>query len=189
VSDSVRPHRWQPTRLPRPWDSPGKNRGMGCHFLLQTIFILKPKPSHGSLKLKPIMNPNKAPNSRLRYKKVTTYQIHTVSTWQRLVAASTSFFFFKYYHFLSKFTLPEPSISWIPVKSESKLNNNEELMGIQITSRAVAHYACHSDVLLQEHALLFYKLLIKFLFVTYSIVWAFWRISLLFSSYLAFIHN
>ena len=33
VSDSVRPHRWQPTRLPHPWDSPGKNTGMGCHFL------------------------------------------------------------------------------------------------------------------------------------------------------------
>ena len=35
VSDSVRPHRWQPTRLPRPWDSPGKNTGVGCHFLLR----------------------------------------------------------------------------------------------------------------------------------------------------------
>ena len=34
VSDSVRPHRRQPTRLPRPWDSPGKNAGVGCHFLL-----------------------------------------------------------------------------------------------------------------------------------------------------------
>ena len=31
VSDSVRPHRWQPTRLPRPWDSPGKNTGVGSH--------------------------------------------------------------------------------------------------------------------------------------------------------------
>ena len=35
VSDSVRPHRQQPTRLPRPWDTPGKNTGVGCHFLLQ----------------------------------------------------------------------------------------------------------------------------------------------------------
>ena len=35
VSDSVRPHRRQPTRLPHPWDSPGKNTGVGCHFLLQ----------------------------------------------------------------------------------------------------------------------------------------------------------
>ena len=35
MSESVRPHRWQPTRLPRPWDSTGKNTGVGCHFLLQ----------------------------------------------------------------------------------------------------------------------------------------------------------
>ena len=32
--DSVRPHRRQPTRLPHPWDPPGKNTGVGCHFLL-----------------------------------------------------------------------------------------------------------------------------------------------------------
>jgi len=39
VSDSVRPHRRQPTRLPRPWDSPGKNTGVGSHFLLQCINV------------------------------------------------------------------------------------------------------------------------------------------------------
>ena len=33
--DSVRPYRRQPTRLPRPWDSPGKSTEVGCHFLLQ----------------------------------------------------------------------------------------------------------------------------------------------------------
>ena len=37
MSDSVRPHRRQPTRLSRPWDSPGKNTGVGCHFLLQCM--------------------------------------------------------------------------------------------------------------------------------------------------------
>ena len=37
VSDSVRPHRQQPTRLLCPWDSPGKNTGVGCHFLLQCM--------------------------------------------------------------------------------------------------------------------------------------------------------
>ena len=31
----MRPHRRQPTRLPHPWDSPGKNIEVGCHFLLQ----------------------------------------------------------------------------------------------------------------------------------------------------------
>jgi len=35
MSDSVRHHRQQPTRLPHPWDSPGKNTGVDCHFLLQ----------------------------------------------------------------------------------------------------------------------------------------------------------
>ena len=38
-SDSVRPYRWQPTRFPRPWDSPGKNTGVGCHFLLQCLKV------------------------------------------------------------------------------------------------------------------------------------------------------
>ena len=38
-SDSVQPHRWQPTRLPHPWDSPGKNTGVGCHFLLQCMKV------------------------------------------------------------------------------------------------------------------------------------------------------
>ena len=39
MSDSVQPHRWQPTRLPRPWDSLGKNSGVGCHFLLQCMKV------------------------------------------------------------------------------------------------------------------------------------------------------
>ena len=39
MSDSVQPHRRQPTRLPRPWDSPGKNTGVGCHFLLQCMKV------------------------------------------------------------------------------------------------------------------------------------------------------
>ena len=39
VPDSVRPHGLQPTRLPHPWDSPGKNTGVGCHFLLQCMKV------------------------------------------------------------------------------------------------------------------------------------------------------
>ena len=39
MSDSVRPHRGQPTRLPGPWDSPGKNTRVGCHFLLQCMKV------------------------------------------------------------------------------------------------------------------------------------------------------
>ena len=39
MSDTVQPHRRQPTRLPSPWDSPGKNTGVGCHFLLQCLKV------------------------------------------------------------------------------------------------------------------------------------------------------
>ena len=43
VSDSVRPYGPKPTRLPLPWDSPGKNTGMGCHFLLQCMKVKSEK--------------------------------------------------------------------------------------------------------------------------------------------------
>ena len=53
----MRPHRWQPTRLCHPWDSPGKNTGVGCHFLLRGVKVksesevaqscLTPSDSHG----------------------------------------------------------------------------------------------------------------------------------------------
>ena len=39
MSDSAQPHRRQLTRLPRPWDSPGKNTGVGCYFLLQCMKV------------------------------------------------------------------------------------------------------------------------------------------------------
>ena len=39
VSNSVQPHRCQPTRLLCPWDSPGKNTGVGCHFLFQCMKV------------------------------------------------------------------------------------------------------------------------------------------------------
>ena len=46
MSDPVRPHRWQSTRLPHPWDSPGKNTGVGCHFLLQCMKVKVKSLSH-----------------------------------------------------------------------------------------------------------------------------------------------
>ena len=39
MSDSVRPQRLQPTKPCRPWDSPGKNTGVGCHFCLQSMKV------------------------------------------------------------------------------------------------------------------------------------------------------
>ena len=40
MSDSVGPHRGQLTRLPHSWISPGKNTGVGCHFLLQCVKVM-----------------------------------------------------------------------------------------------------------------------------------------------------
>ena len=39
IPETVRSQRRQPTRLPCPWDSPGKNTGVGCHFLLQCMKV------------------------------------------------------------------------------------------------------------------------------------------------------
>ena len=39
MSNSVRPQRRQPTRFPCPWDCPGKNTGVSCHFLLQCMKV------------------------------------------------------------------------------------------------------------------------------------------------------
>ena len=52
VSDSVRPHRRQPTSLPRLWDSPGKNTGVGCHFLLQCRKVKSEKSEKSGKKWK-----------------------------------------------------------------------------------------------------------------------------------------
>ena len=46
MSSSVRPHRRQPTRLPHPWDSPGKNTGVGCRFLLQWTSLVAQAVKH-----------------------------------------------------------------------------------------------------------------------------------------------
>ena len=47
---TVGPHRRQPTRLPRPWDSPGKNTGVGCHFLLQCMKVKSENESYPTLR-------------------------------------------------------------------------------------------------------------------------------------------
>ena len=67
MSDSVRPHRRQATRLPRPWDFPGKNTGVGCHFLLQCMNVWQVKVkslSHVRLLETPWTAAHQAPLSR-----------------------------------------------------------------------------------------------------------------------------
>ena len=63
VSDSVRPHRRQPTKLPRPWDSPGKNTGVGSHFLLQCMKVKGKSPSRVQLLATPWTAAYQAPPS------------------------------------------------------------------------------------------------------------------------------
>ena len=61
MSDSVRPHRRQPIRLPRPWDSPGKNTRVGCLFLLlNSLYDLLLSGSHPTVNTHPGL-PRKAP--------------------------------------------------------------------------------------------------------------------------------
>ena len=60
---SVLPHRWQPTRLCRPWDSPGRNTGVGCHFLLQCIKVKVKSLSWARLLATPWTTAHQAPLS------------------------------------------------------------------------------------------------------------------------------
>ena len=62
-SDSVQPHSRPPTRLPCPWDFPGKNTGVGCHFLLQCIKMKVKSLSHTRLSGTPWTAAHQAPPS------------------------------------------------------------------------------------------------------------------------------
>ena len=57
MSDSVRPHRRQPTRLPHPWDSPGKNTEVGCHSLLQCMKVKSESEVTHSFRVRPLATP------------------------------------------------------------------------------------------------------------------------------------
>ena len=59
----MQPHRRQPTRLPDPWDSPGKNTGVGCHFLLQCMKMIVKSLSHVRLPATPWTAAYQAPPS------------------------------------------------------------------------------------------------------------------------------
>ena len=77
MSDSVWPYRLQPARLLCPWDSPGKNTGAGCHFLLQGIFLTQESNPHllcllywqvGSSPLAPPGMPYQFPSHSRKYR-------------------------------------------------------------------------------------------------------------------------
>ena len=83
MSDSVQPHRQQPTRLPRLWDSPGKNTGVGCHFLLQSMKVKSEREvTQSCLTLSDPMDYS-LPGSSV-HTQATGYEIRDLATEQRL---------------------------------------------------------------------------------------------------------
>ena len=123
MSDSVRLYRRQPTRLPHPWDSPGKNTGVGCHFLLQCMKVKSesevtqacrtlsnpmdcspPGPSiHGIFQARVLEWGAIAFSGQLAYSQIkepfVTYQNHRlsdeISIWEKIETAFGATFHFK----------------------------------------------------------------------------------------------
>ena len=76
----MRPQRWQPTRLPRPWDSPGKNTGVGCHCLLWQSTLTNGKIDKLDLyKIKKFSTPNDT-ITRVKMAQVETGQTPSLLT-------------------------------------------------------------------------------------------------------------
>ena len=101
MSNSLQPHGLEPTRLLRPWDSPGRNTGVGCHFLLQEIF-----PTQGSNLGLPYcrqthyhLSQQGSDNLRLRFSHVPSLsqELPAKSNFVLLLLLFSSiFFFFKF---------------------------------------------------------------------------------------------
>ena len=95
----MRPHRRQPTRLPRPWDSPGKNIGVGCHALLQGFFCIQGSKLHlllllnwqvGPLLLVPCGKPRVGPSDQIRSDQSLSYVLLFATPWTAARQASLS---------------------------------------------------------------------------------------------------
>ena len=100
MSDSVRPHRQQPTRLPHPWDSLGKNTGVGCHFLLQRMKVKSEREVAQSCPtLRDPMDCSLPGSSihRIFQARVLEWQRHPclclLPTWKRVIFFSSCFVF------------------------------------------------------------------------------------------------
>ena len=86
----VRPHRRQPTRLPCPWDAPGKNTGVGCHFLLQCNLPPPPSPlssphPRGSPTPSPLSSSSSGPQLAPRPRYLSLTSLASLSFWARLL--------------------------------------------------------------------------------------------------------
>ena len=91
----MQPHRWQPTRLRRPWDSPGENTGVGYHFLLQYVKVKSPYSLQFPALPAFLLN-NKLVSETVTQLKVSQYYSrlsfsyqHELTTWDRHRASAT----------------------------------------------------------------------------------------------------
>ena len=96
MSDSVRPHRRQPIRLPCPWDSPGKNTAVGCHFLLQSM--------------------------KVKSESEVAQSCPTLTPWTAAYQAPPSMGFSRQ-EYWSGVPLPSPIHLWVQVNQRGKFNN------------------------------------------------------------------
>ena len=91
MSDSVQPHRRQPTRLPSPWDSPGKNTGVGCHVLLHPMIITEHKRKKKDFLFSPGINSANEKLSEVSQWKTTV--LRTLNSSNRTFVYSSPPFF------------------------------------------------------------------------------------------------
>ena len=122
----MQPHRWQPTRLPRPWDSPGKNTGVGCHFLLQ---CMKVKSESEVTQLCPTLRDPmdcSLPGSSVR----GIFQAKVLE-WGAIAFSTVSpthtlffFFFFFFGHMACRILVPRPGIKPLPPALEAQSLNH-----------------------------------------------------------------
>ena len=105
MSDSVRPYRWQLTRLPCPWDSPGKSTGVGCHCLLQMV-------DYYGIKQENVQNTYHELLKIFKHIAATEITFYTPSPqflsfepWKWLCVAKVRIKMTPLFHFISTFTL------------------------------------------------------------------------------------
>ena len=127
VSNSVQPQRRQPTRLPRPWDSPGKNTGVGCHFLLQCMKVKRESEvAQSCLTLRDPMDCSLPGSS-----------IHGIFQVRVLEWGATAFSKMEYYSALKRDEIVPPTETWMDtetvrqsVVSQKEKNKYHTLMHI-----------------------------------------------------------
>ena len=164
MSDSVRPHRRQPTRLPHAWDSLGKNTGVGCHFLLQCMKVKS--ESEGTQSCPTLRNPMDCslPGSSIHGifpGKSTGVGCHHL-LWRSLLPC-------KYFHdasqlrfrALSAMLFGIISLSLVTGKVPKQFKSNCFSVTANIASRSVSHWLSYQDQSFPD----------SFSFLTYALTW------------------